>query len=134
MLAIKPQERYRFKNVIKNKKSQIFFLARFPPQFFIPSTTILIFSLNFIIFPPQCYYSLLHNFISFPPPPHFYFSSSSSFLLFFLLPLFISIIFPPPPPHFYYFPSSSTSFSFLLFSLEKAREAKIRPSHLSLVL
>ena len=51
--------------------------------FFIPSTTILIFSLNFIIFPPQCYYSLLHNFIIFPsplpPPPHFYcFSSSSS--------------------------------------------------------
>ena len=62
----------------------------------------------------------------------------------------ISIVFPPPPPspHFYCFPSttapsfllfpsssssSSSSFSssFLLFSLEKAKEVKIRPSHLS---
>ena len=44
-------------------------LKYFPSIFFIPSTTILIFSLNFTIFPPQCYYSLLHNFIIFPPPP-----------------------------------------------------------------
>ena len=68
----------------------------------------------------------------------------------------ISIVFPPPPPpppspHFYCFPSTTTttaasfllfpsssssssssfSSSFLLFSLEKAKEVKIRPSHLS---
>ena len=69
--------------------------------FFIPSTTILIFSLNFIIVPP--------------PPPHFYCfpssSSSSSFLLFSLLLLLLIFVFPPPPPpppHFYSFPSSSS--------------------------
>ena len=60
----------------------------------------------------------------------------------------ISIVFPSPPPppspHFYCFPSTTTttaasfllfpssfSSSFLLFSLEKAKEVKIRPSHLS---
>ena len=95
----------------------------FPQFFVIPSTTILIFSLNHIIFPPQRYYSLLHNFIIFPPPPppppHLYcfLSSTSSFWLFslLLLLLLISIVFPPPPPHLDRFPSSSSSF--LLFSL-----------------
>ena len=75
------------------KESKLSFFTKFPsPNFFIPSfqnfivfaphswissSTILIFSLNFSysfhhnfnIFPPQCYYSLLHNFIIF----HFYF-------------------------------------------------------------
>ena len=100
----------------------------FAPRSWIPSTTILIFSLNFIIFPPQ-YYSLLHNFIIFPspPPPHFYCfpssssssSSSPSFLLFSLHHQHhhrhhISITFPPPPPpppppYFYCFPSTTTT-------------------------
>ena len=60
-----------------------FFIIFLPQCFLFPSTTILILSLNFIIFPPQCYYSLL-------------------FLL--LLLLFLtSIVFPPPPPLFYCF-------------------------------
>ena len=57
----------------------------FPPHFFlIPSSTILLFcflnvfipsSTIFIILPPQCFYSLLHNFCYFP-------SSTSSFILY----------------------------------------------------
>ena len=105
----------------------------FPLFSFIPSTTILIFSLNFIISPPQCYYSLLYNFIIFPPlppppPPHFYcfpsstssfcFSFSSSFLFSLLLLLIFYcfpssssffIVFPPPPPHFLLFSLLSPS-------------------------
>ena len=56
---------------------------------------------NFIIFPPQCFYSLLHNFYYFPSS----YSSSSSFLLFSLLVLLLIFsVFPPPPrPHFYCF-------------------------------
>ena len=74
-----------------------FFIIFLPQCFLFPSTTILIFSLNFIMFPPQCYYSLLYNFIIFPPlPPP---SSSSSLLLFSLLHLLILIVF-PFPPHF----------------------------------
>ena len=72
----------------------------------------------------------------------FYTTFPSSFFSFFFIPfstillssllLHISVVFPPPPPppppsHFYCFPSSSSSSSFLLFSLEKAKEAKIRP-------
>ena len=61
----------------------------------------------------------------------FFFIPFSTILLSSLL-LHISVVFPPPPPppppsHFYCFPSSSSSSSFLLFSLEKAKEAKIRP-------
>ena len=60
-----------------------FFIIFLPQCFLFPFTTILILSLNFIIFPPQYYYSLL-------------------FLL--LLLLFLtSIVFPPPPPHFHCF-------------------------------
>ena len=158
MLAIKSDTRYRLKqNRVKYtaiwkksmkivKESKLSFLPRFPPQFFnsllhnfiifaphfwIPSSTILIFSLNFFyslqhnfnIFPqfyyfrPQCYYSLLHNFIislfSVIIP-------SSTILLFSLLLFLISIVFPRSPPHFDCFPSSSSS--------------TIRPSHLSLAL
>ena len=92
---------------------------------------------NFIIFLPQCFYSLLHNFIIFPP--HSLIPSLSTILIFphLLLTLFLSssstifIIFPPqccysllhnfiiiinlsPPPPHSFFPSSST---ILLFSL-----------------
>ena len=86
------------------KESELsYFYTTFPSSFFsfffIPFSTILKFSL------------LLHISIVFPPPP-------------------------PPPPHFYCFPSTTTSSSssssfssssFLLFPLEKAEEAKIRP-------
>ena len=120
MLAIKSDTRYLLKTkrvkyttvwkksikIVKEIKLS-FFTTFFLPNFFhsvlrnfiifashswIPSCTILIFSLNFfyslhhnffslnfIIFPPQCYYSPLQNFIIFPPPP---------------------------PPHFDCFPSS----------------------------
>ena len=92
------------------------------PHIFIPSTTILIFSLLNVINPSSTILFI------FPPPPHFYcFPSSSSFLLFSLHhhhhhQRHISIVFspPPPPPHFFCFSSSSpsTSSSFLLFSLQ----------------
>ena len=86
--------------------------------------------------------SLLRNFnifpqlFLFPPPECWYFPSILLFsllnviipsftILSFSLLLLISIVFLPPPPHFYCFPSSTSSF--LLFLLEKAKEAKIRP-------
>ena len=125
------------------KESKKSFLPRFPPQFFysllhnfiifapqsrIPSSKILIFSLNFFLF---------------PPPQFWYFLSILLFSLLLLL-LFISIVFPPPPPpHFYCFPSSSSSsflFSLLLHLLifivfpRKGQKAKIRLSHLSLAI
>ena len=119
MLAIKSDTRYLLKTkrvkyttvwkksikIVKEIKLS-FFTTFFLPNFFhsvlrnfiifashswIPSCTILIFSLNF-------FYSLHHNFFS---PKCYYFPSSM--LLF-------------PPPKFYHFPSSSSS-SFWLFSL-----------------
>ena len=85
-------------------------LTPLPFQFYLSPQSLLH---NFIIFPSQCFYSLLHNFYYFPS------SSSSSFLLFSLLLLLIFIAF-PPPPHFYCFPSTTTTTTattFLLFSL-----------------
>ena len=84
----------------------------FPPQFFIPSCTILLFSLLLINF----FYSLLHNFIilipssflnslllynsKFFPPPLLLEFLSPQFLLFSLF----NLDFPPPPlpPHLFY--------------------------------
>ena len=76
-------------------------LTPLPFQFYLSPQSLLH---NFIIFPPQCVYSLLHNFCYFPSSS----SSSSSLLLFslLLLLLLIFIVFPPsPPPHFYCFPN-----------------------------
>ena len=83
--------------IVKERELSFFFTLRFPPHFFL---------FFFIPFSTILLSSLLlHISIVFPPPPP-----------------------PPPPPsHFYCFPSSSSSSSFLLFSLEKAKEAKIRP-------
>ena len=84
----------------------------FPPQFFIPSCTILLFSLLLINF----FYSLLHNFVIlipssfvnslvlynsklFPPPLLLEFLPPQ-FLLFSLLNLDFPP--PPPPPHLFY--------------------------------
>ena len=68
------------RNLLKqSKKASYLFSPRFPPQFF---------------------YSLLHNFIIFAP--HSWISSSSSLLFsLLLLLLLIFIVFPPPSPHFY---------------------------------
>ena len=104
--------------IVKERELSFFFTIRFPPHFFL-------------------------FFFLFPSPQFYYLPSSSTFLLFSLHHHHhhhhISIVFPPPPPpppppplppppsHFYCFPSSSSSSSFLLFSLEKAKEAKIRP-------
>ena len=66
----------------------------------------------FIVFHPQCFYSvLLLIFIVFPPPPPppppplYYFPSSMFLFPPRPPPLLIYVIFPPPPPHFYCFPS-----------------------------
>ena len=68
----------------------------------------------FIVFHPQCFYSvLLLIFIVFPPPPPppplYYFPSSMFLFPPRPPPLLIYIILPPPPPppppHFYCFPS-----------------------------
>ena len=109
-----------------------------PPQLIYFPFLISLFIFNF---PPQFFYSLLHNFIIFPPHswiPSFstilsfyHFSSSSAFLLFSLHHHHhhhhISIVFPPlppppptPPPHFYCFSSTTTTTTtatFLLFLL-----------------
>ena len=86
------------------------FSILFPSSiFFIPFSTILLFSLLNVFCSPSPP----------PPPPHFYCfpstTTTATFPLFSLL-LLIFIVFPPPPPpppHFYCFPSSSSSF--LLF-------------------
>ena len=69
----------------------LLFIYNFPPQFFIPSFTILLFSLLILEFlpSPQFYY--------FPSSSS---STSSSFLLFSIHHHHhhISIVFPPPPP------------------------------------
>ena len=101
--------------IVKERELSFFLKLRFPPHFFL--------------------------FLLFPSPQFYYLPSSSTFLLFSLHHHHhhhhrphISIVFPPQPPppppppsHFYFFTSSSSSSSFLLFSLEKAKEAKIRP-------
>ena len=108
-------------------------LTPLPFQFYLSPQSLLH---SFIIFPPQCFYSLLHNFYYFPSSSSSSFllfslllSSSSSFSLFSLLLLLLLLIFivfppppPPPPPHFYCFPSSTSSF--LSFFLEKAKRLK----------
>ena len=67
------------KSIKESKKAIYLFSPRFPPQFF---------------------YSLLHNFITFAP--HSWIPSSSSLLFsLLLLLLLIFIVFPPPSPHFY---------------------------------
>ena len=84
----------------------------FPPQFLIPSCTILLFSLLLINF----FYSLLHNFIilfpssflnslllynsKFFPPPLLLEFLPPQFLLFSLFNLDFPP--PPPPPHLFY--------------------------------
>ena len=63
-------------------------------MFYLPLSLFIFISLlllhNFIIFPPQCFYSLLHNFIILPP--HSWIPSLSTILIFphLLLILFLS--------------------------------------------
>ena len=93
-------------------------------MFHLPPTLLLL--RNWFIFPFRFYflflisllsffYSLLHNFITFPP--HSWIPCFSKILSFSLLLHHISFVFPPPPPppHFLLIPSSSSAF--LLFSL-----------------
>ena len=74
---------------------------------------------NFIIFPPQCFHSLLHNFLLFFSST-FFISVHHNFNIFPQFHYFPSSMLLFPPLEFYYFPSSSSpssSSSLLLFSL-----------------
>ena len=89
MLAIKPQERYRFKNFIKTKRVQ--YTAIWKKSIKIVKESKL--SISYHV-------SLLNLFIP-----------STTILIFYYFP-------PPPPPHFYCFPSRTSSFwLFSLFLL-----------------
>ena len=94
------------------------------PHIFIPSTTILIFSLLNVINPSSTILFI------FPPPPHFFCflsttttTTNATFLLFSLHHhhRHISFVFPPPPPppppHFYCFPSKFGLLGMILASL-----------------
>ena len=96
------------RDCLVNKSKLSFFTLRFPLQFFVLSFTIL--------FPPQFFNFLPHNFYSYFPLLNS-FIPSSTFLMIFLssiffnsqlhnFNIFLSSIFLFPPPQFYYFPSS----------------------------
>ena len=124
------------------KESKLSFFTTFPssifysllhnfiifPQFFIPSFTILIFFLNFIILPPPPHF-IIYIFYPRPHRPHIYPTSTLPFVLnsetiyhhISIVSLLhhrhhISIVFPPPPlpPHFCCFPLT-TFITLLLF-------------------